>query len=97
MSLSTLLAWEGEGIGWMVNAECRDMDTNAFFAEDHKPYPKEVVEACARCKVIEDCLWYANESSSAYGYFAGMTPMQRRQWRKKNRVQLGETKRGRSA
>jgi WhiB family redox-sensing transcriptional regulator len=77
---------------WVDEANCRDMDTNLFFPEDGMVVSKFVKELCGTCPVMEDCLWYANESSTDHGVFAGMSVKRRRDWRRKNKVILGMSK-----
>jgi WhiB family redox-sensing transcriptional regulator len=75
--------------GWMSEANCKDMDVDIFFPKLGATFPKFVREVCLECPVIEECAWYANESSSVHGMFGGMSPGEREQWRKDNNVELG--------
>ena len=75
---------------WQDDANCKNMDVNLFFPEYGGNYLPFVKEVCSSCSVIEECLWYANEMKSDEGFFGGMTPEQRRAWRRKNNVQLGD-------
>jgi len=75
--------------GWMSEANCKDMDIELFFPTDGANMDPFVREVCFECPVIEDCAWYANESGSVDGFFAGMTPKERQAWRKKNNVMIG--------
>jgi WhiB family redox-sensing transcriptional regulator len=77
---------------WMADANCSRMDTSIFFPEDGLPYPKFAREVCALCTVKEECLWFANETSSDYGMWGGMSPTERQEWRKKNNIPLGTSK-----
>jgi WhiB family transcriptional regulator, redox-sensing transcriptional regulator len=75
--------------GWMHKANCKDMDTKLFFPEDGHNLDPFVVEVCNSCSVIEECLWYANETHADYGVFGGLSRNKRVMWRKKNKVELG--------
>jgi WhiB family redox-sensing transcriptional regulator len=78
-----------DGLRWADDANCRNMELDLFFPPvgiNISPFVKEV---CDTCDVRERCLWYANETSSEYGIFGGMTPNQRRDWRRRNNVRLG--------
>lgn len=77
---------------WMDDANCKNMDTEIFFANNNMPYDPFVKEVCMSCRVIEDCAWYANETSAYDGVFGGMTPSERRTWRQKNKVMMGQTR-----
>lgn len=76
---------------WMDQANCRDMDVNLFFPQvtggNYDPFAREV---CASCPVQEECLWYANETSADVGMFGGLSPEQRRLWRKKKGITIGQ-------
>jgi len=77
---------------WMPEANCRNMDVELFFPIKSSNYDPFVKEVCGSCPVQEECLWYANQTSAEEGYFGNMTPMQRRAWRKKNNVSMGQSK-----
>lgn len=81
-----------EAKNWMPEANCRNMDVDLFFSGTGGNYTSFVKEVCADCPVQEECLWYANETSSDDGYFGGMTPRERMRWRRNNNVVLGQTK-----
>lgn len=77
---------------WMEDANCKNMDVNLFFPKLGATIDPFVKEVCEACPVSEQCLWYANESSSDHGFFGGMAPRDRMLWRKKNKVVLGMSK-----
>lgn len=77
---------------WMDEANCKNMDVNIFFADNGRNYDPFAKEVCLECTVIEDCAWYANETSADSGMFGGMTPNERAVWRRKNRVILGQSR-----
>jgi len=74
---------------WIADANCLGMDINLFFSDNNHGYDPFVKEVCAACPVIEECLWYANETASDHGFFAGMAPRDRLKWRRENKVILG--------
>jgi WhiB family redox-sensing transcriptional regulator len=77
---------------WKNNANCKNMDTSMFFPELGGNITAFVKEVCALCTVIEDCLWYANETRSTDGVFGGMSSNDREMWRRQNRITLGESR-----
>jgi WhiB family redox-sensing transcriptional regulator len=79
-------------MNWMGKANCRNMDVEIFFpdvAASYNPFAREV---CNDCPVSEQCLWYANETHADTGMFAGMSPTQRQNWRRDNKIELGMSK-----
>lgn len=79
-------------LDWADDANCRNMDTRIFFpTNDGSNVDPFVREVCAECPVNFECLWYANETSTDHGVFAGMSPKQRQSWRTKNNVSLGQS------
>ena len=77
---------------WMEQANCRNMDVELFFPKLGENYNPFVEEVCMACPVIDQCLWYANETHADHGMFGGMTPNQRSSWRKKAKVSMGQTR-----
>lgn len=77
---------------WAKDANCLGMDTELFFAGDGTNYDPFAREVCNTCDVMEQCLWYANETSTDDGMFGGMSPRQRRQWRTKNNIKMGQSR-----
>lgn len=75
---------------WKKDANCLNMDTSLFFSELGSNVLPFVREVCDACPVIEECLWYANETGSDHGVFGGMTPTERRLWRRDNNIELGD-------
>ena len=86
--------WEAvnKAIDWMDEANCKNMDTNLFFPNLGQNYDPFIEEVCMECSVIEECAWYANETSADFGMFGGMSPNDRHKWRKKNDITLGQTR-----
>lgn len=77
---------------WVKDANCRNMDTELFFPGDGENYDPFVREVCQECPVIEECLWYSNETASHDGMFGGMTPRERGKWRAKTGISVGMSK-----
>ena len=75
---------------WKNKANCRNMDVNLFFPALGGNVPPFVREVCGSCEVTEECLWYANETAAEHGVFGGLTPTERRLWRRRNNVSLGQ-------
>jgi WhiB family redox-sensing transcriptional regulator len=77
---------------WMKDANCKNMEIDLFFVENGANIPRFTKEVCDACPVLDECAWFANETSADHGIFAGMSPRVRRQWRRKNNVMLGMSK-----
>jgi WhiB family redox-sensing transcriptional regulator len=84
--------FEGLNVEWMKDANCARMDVDLFFPEVGLPYNLFAKEVCATCPVSEECLWFSNETSSDYGMWGGLSPMERRRWRKQNDIGLGDSR-----
>jgi WhiB family redox-sensing transcriptional regulator len=89
--LAGALGLATQGSGWMENANCRNMDVEIFFPEVGMNVDPFVAEVCGTCPVRWECMWFANETSTDTGYYGGMSPMERRRWRQKYGVSLGQT------
>jgi WhiB family redox-sensing transcriptional regulator len=76
---------------WMTEANCKNMDVNIFFPDAAAIYDPFIREVCSSCPVTEKCLWYANETHADTGMFAAMSPTERQNWRRKNKVVLGQS------
>lgn len=87
--LAGVLSRMARGLGWADAANCKNMDLDLFFPKDGQNVSEFAREVCNTCPVLQDCLWYANETYSDHGFFGGMTPKQRKAWRVRNRVSLG--------
>jgi WhiB family redox-sensing transcriptional regulator len=74
---------------WAARANCRNMDIELFFPKTGQNIHPFVKEVCATCDVKLECLWYANETESVDGIFAGMSPKNREAWRSKNKIEVG--------
>jgi WhiB family redox-sensing transcriptional regulator len=76
---------------WMNEALCAEVGTDLFFP-DIGGNSREAIAVCHNCRVRERCLEYALnlEASgvwSVIGVWGGMTPRQRRQYRKQQRME----------
>ena len=79
---------------WRHRAVCREEDPELFFAlgEEHTTgntptgpvlaQQDEAKAVCRRCPVISDCLAWAVESGQDFGVWGGMTPEERRPFRR---------------
>lgn len=72
--------FEPEGLrDWMIDAACRDMDTDAFFGND----TKWALSVCAGCPVQQECRDYADlveglgSPRLLFGVFGGEAPQAR--------------------
>ena len=66
-------------MSWHREAECLGMDPADFFVGKGELYPWQVLEACERCPVWEQCLAEAltDRDTINHGYRAGTTPRTR--------------------
>lgn len=63
---------------WTRHAACAGMEPQAFFVEAGSAIDPAVAEVCSGCPVRRDCLVLAYRNSAGAGYFAGMSPGDRR-------------------
>ncbi|MEX1043177.1 MAG: WhiB family transcriptional regulator [Acidimicrobiia bacterium] len=75
---------EGRTQRWRTMSACRDVGSDAFFADD----PVGVFEersakaVCSQCLVINDCLAFALTHNAPFGVWGGLTASERRVVRK---------------
>lgn len=69
------------GVNWMQHANCKNMDTNLFFADDGHQYVDFALDVCYSCDVRTECLNYAMRHHIDDGLWGGLTPTQRRKLR----------------
>ena len=70
---------------WRARAACIGMDTTLFFVgRGEKPHP-DVVAACDRCEVRDECLDWAVVHEK-FGYWGGMGERPRRRLRRERGV-----------
>lgn len=87
-----ILGGIAQSLQWADDANCKNMDLDLFFPDVGANVSGFVKEVCASCDVYDECLWYANETFSEDGVFAGMSPRARQHWRVQNGVELGMSK-----
>lgn len=66
---------------WLEQANCADLppeELDKFFVEAGRTISQSTLELCRRCPVRRECLEHAYDVEAAAGYFAGMSPGQRR-------------------
>jgi hypothetical protein len=70
-----------EGSHWLDVAACADLSIDDFFVAAGHVIDEEVLNTCRRCPVRIDCLQHAYNPvlNVTGGYFAGMSPGQRRE------------------
>ena len=67
-----------DGLEWLDEIACADLTPEvAFQSAGQKPHP-ELVAACGRCPVREQCLEYALTRPVEHGYVGGLSASQRR-------------------
>lgn len=65
-------------LDWQAKAACEGMNLNSFFPDMDFLVEPEVLIACGRCPVKENCLNWAMEHGEEFGVWGGMTEEQRR-------------------
>jgi hypothetical protein len=70
-----------EGSHWLDSAACADLSIDSFFVAAGHVIDEEVLNICRRCPVRLDCLRHSYNPllNVTGGYFAGMSPGQRRE------------------
>lgn len=70
----------GEQDAWLDDAACAGLPIEAFFVQAGHVIDEEVLNVCRGCAVRMDCLRHAYNVTLNItgGYFAGMSPGQRR-------------------
>lgn len=69
------------GDGWLDNAACANLNINDFFVQAGHVISEKVLDICRTCPVRAECLKHAYDEklNITGGYFAGMSPGQRRE------------------
>jgi hypothetical protein len=69
------------GDDWLDDAACAELDINDFFVQAGHVISEKVLDTCRTCPVRLDCLKHAYNPklNITGGYFAGMSPGQRRE------------------
>lgn len=80
MTVFLPIAPEG-GDDWLDEAACAELDINDFFVQAGHVISEKVLDTCRSCPVRLDCLKHAYNPklNITGGYFAGMSPGQRRE------------------
>lgn len=73
--------------GFKERAACRNFPTTLFFLEQFENQrTTKLAEAravCSQCEVADDCLRFALNNDIQYGVWAGTTPLQRKQMKRR--------------
>lgn len=71
-----------EGLGgdlrWLDDAGCAELEIVDFFVDAGHVISEEVLEICRGCPVRLECAEHAYDQGISGGYFAGISPGQRR-------------------
>lgn len=83
----------GEQDAWLDDAACAGLPIEAFFVQAGHVIDEEVLNVCRGCPVRSDCLRHAykSELNITGGYFAGMSPGQRREMTYEQAVEFCNT------
>ena len=63
---------------WLDDAGCADLDISDFFVDAGHVISEEVLEICRGCPVRLECAEHSYDQNISGGYFAGISPGQRR-------------------
>ncbi len=65
---------------WMVDAACRDVDTDLFFPSEGSSsnHVRRAQNVCKRCEVRDECLDYALHWRLQDGVWGGLSARERR-------------------
>jgi WhiB family transcriptional regulator, redox-sensing transcriptional regulator len=73
---------------WMSDAACVGYPVTWWFPETSKDYDHpdtiEATRICKTCPVRHKCLQWALKHTDQHGIYAGLTPQQRREVRRRN-------------
>jgi WhiB family redox-sensing transcriptional regulator len=73
-----------EAWSWLMNARCRGLNTDVFFAPDgERPEAasrrqRQAISCCVGCAVIEECRNYALTYEEPWGVWGGLSESERR-------------------
>lgn len=65
------------GMGWLDDALCRQVDSEAFFPEKGAS-TRPAKRVCRKCRVRVECLDYALETGQRFGVWGGLSERERR-------------------
>ncbi|WP_232783603.1 WhiB family transcriptional regulator [Mycobacteroides franklinii] len=78
-------ATDAMGHSWQLDARCRGMPTDIFFAPDHqrghakKLHDMRAKSICHSCPVQQPCGTYALVNDESHGVWGALTPSERRE------------------
>lgn len=67
---------------WTDEAACKGQDTDLFFIETYGSYRPMITDYCAHCPVRQDCLDYAIRLDIRDGLWGGLSPHERRRYKR---------------
>lgn len=70
-------------MSWREQARCRDADPDIFFPSEAVNTLDAARAVCSGCSVREECLEYALARPEVYGVWGGLSPVERRELRKR--------------
>jgi WhiB family redox-sensing transcriptional regulator len=76
---------------WRLQAACRGMNTELFYAQHPGEAPNpEALAACERCTVRAECLAYAVDRHDRHGIWGGLPPRRRQGLKARPEVETGK-------
>jgi WhiB family redox-sensing transcriptional regulator len=67
-----------DGLKWLDNAACADLDLDDFFVAAGHTISDAVLNICKSCPVRRECVEHVYRRDLDSGYFGGLSPSQRR-------------------
>jgi len=76
-------------MGWQEEANCKNLNMDIFYDTIGRGqgFSSEAIDACSTCPVIDQCREYAL-NHELYGYWGGLTPIERKRIRKERGILL---------
>jgi WhiB family transcriptional regulator, redox-sensing transcriptional regulator len=71
---------------WQADAGCRDRPTSWWFPDLEQDDTEQAVAICRSCPVRNDCLLHAVTKGEWTGIWGALTPSQRSEWAKAQRL-----------
>lgn len=72
---------------WIDRANCIGVNQGIFFNEKGRAPYKQARKICGECPVVPECLDEAMAVNEKYGFRGGMSPRERRAYRRGKRSQ----------